>query len=421
MKSVVKHLLFLILIVISPFHMAAQGQLYPNMIPHMSCDALLKGPYIVQPEDIHDLVKNDLVDMKMVIYDGFLESGITDKLNAIFINKEDYKTLFPNGKHDIEFTRSMEDFINKVPLNSQEYNNISVISTYKNRSREIISYFHFREGRIIGYVHPGKESVNTSPSVYVLETELDYAVQQNKKVLWIGDDVTLKVADLARHKGAVFYRRMHSIEREYPEKLASYEMVFNPAESVVCNAIPHTKSQIVQGGVPASSQKNWVQFRDQVENLTDAFAKRITRIDDLKKELLHGESDVFFVIAHLNGSNIYIGETKVTLEQIRQWGTRIKPTSGKRIGVLCICNSGNQRYRVGSLLWKTKVDPLANILLDNKYFDQVFAPDHTIYRPETLSLITHLTKNKSVERMQEIFPGWWSYVYTRTRTKNTCL
>ena len=118
-----------------------------------------------------------------------------------------------------------------------------------------------------------------------------------------------------------------------------------------------------------------------------------------------------FIVAHLKGGELFIGNEIVTISDIKSWGKRLISTNGKRIALLCICNSGNQNYKVGSLLWKKKIDALSNIFIGNHYFDLVIAPDHTILRHETISVLDKILKNKSLFEIQSIFKGWEPYVF----------
>jgi hypothetical protein len=376
----------------------------------MGCNGVMTDPYIIKEGDISDFTKTDRFDLKLIRYEGFFENSIADQYNGIFVNSIDFRHLFPTGKPDPGFANYIKDFLQKLPEKQEMYNNINLFCTYKNGNNEIITYFHIKDNKIMGYAHPISKSKDIATDDFILDSELEFAKKNNKTILWYGDEVSLKIDKKIKEQHLVFFRRISSISKELPETIEPLDKVFVPEHSVVCNSVPSTKRQLMEGGFPTSNLKMWQEYKAQVEQLTHEFQERISSLADLRHQMTEGNSDVLFIIAHSDGTDLFIGDQKVSLEQIKEWGTRKTPTSRNRLAILCVCKSSDQHLKTGSLFWKKRIDPLANILLENGYFDQVIAPDHNILRPETIGFIQTLLKNKSISEIQAIFNGWGPYV-----------
>ncbi|GAA3929010.1 hypothetical protein GCM10022209_23410 [Chitinophaga oryziterrae] len=250
-------------------------------------------------------------------------------------------------------------------------------------------------------------------SSVTLNEELESAKKDGRSVVWYGDELKLNIERQAKENRVNIYKRASSVSVKLPEKIAPLDRVLVPENSVICNALPTTMRQLMEGGHPATAAtlEAWRSYRADVEHITMQFGEQLQTMADIKKEMLEGKRDMVLLVAHLKGTELFIGDERISLDKIKAWGKRQTPSSGNRVAVLCVCNSGNQNYTVGSLFWKTHVNPLTNILKENGYFDMVIAPDHVILRPETTSFLENLLKNRSIQEIQQWFAGWGFWVF----------
>lgn len=389
-------------------------EIYPNIVAHMTCSGLLTGPYEIQAHDISDFVKDETHDIKLVSFGGMVKSGIADDIDGIFINEDDGKTMFPSTDIKNAYSSHVARFLKSLGVaNSQNQQNI-VINTFRKGNRSIVTYFYLSQTKIIGYAHPVLTGEpDGRKDIFVLKNVLKYSKENNKTIVWAGEQVDLDIGSIAKEMDCLVYRRMDGITIPLPSKVQPLEKNFVPSEATVCNAVPSTKQQLVLGGFPTNRLKDWQEYKGIIDGKTMHFGKKISGLEDLKLEVIEGENDVLFVIAHLNGSELNVGADVVKLETINSWGKSTQTRSNYRVAVLIVCNSGNERYKVGSPFWKKKVDPLSKIFIENGYFDLVIAPDHTILRKETESILDYFMEGKPLLEIQNAFNGWIPYVFRK--------
>jgi hypothetical protein len=395
---------------------------FPNAITHGDCNTLLSGKYTITDKDIFDFAKNDIVDLKAITIEGWIAPGKADNLSAIVINHNDYKILFPTDQVKKEVQLSVSNFINNFEGSLANYEDYTFLFTYHRKDVDYMIYFYITDNRLIGYAHPvelGGTFHNCHTELEYAESklteEIKYAKEQNKTMIWYGDEIKPDVEGISDRSGSALYRRANSFIKPFPRKIEKLENIFDPLSSTVCNAIPKTKSQLIKGGFAANDRtiKEWGEYAKEIENIINPhFSNHLSTISEIKNEFLNGDKNVLVILAHLKGDELFIGNEKVSLDEINNWGKRERPT-GERVAVLFVCNSGNQKYEVGSLLWKKKIEPLSNILIKNNYFDQVIAPNHEIEEKETKDVLDKLIKTKSIMEIKDIFKGWFPFVFSK--------
>lgn len=382
----------------------------------MDCNSLLTGVRPLQLGDIKDFVTIKGIQLKTISFEGGIKAGSGDNLSGLVINTDEYKTIFPNQTVVESYKQKLTAFMSRLDKDLKNYDDNIFIFTSKSQNTQTITYFHFQEGRVIGYVHPYVATATQQLNPSILNRELEYAFTKKKTVIWVGDNIDFDIGKVAADSKTVIYRRPDFIDKALPTSLESLDKVFTPEKSSICNAIPSTEYQVMKGGFSKSAVKEWKAFKGEVAAHTiNKFQSEISSISALKDEFIKGDGDFLLIAAHLKGDELFIGDEMVTLKNVKEWGKRLERVGKNRTAFLLICNAGNQEYRVGSVFWKTKVEPLANILLDNNYFDAVVAPDHTISRAETTAVLKKLIGNRSLLEIQKIFKGWVPYVF-RLRT-----
>jgi hypothetical protein len=106
------------------------------------------------------------------------------------------------------------------------------------------------------------------------------------------------------------------------------------------------------------------------------------------------------LVAHSDGSNLFIGGEKVSLDELAALPTRDSNLTRARVAVLISCFAGNVKNapetfseRVGRILRGRKnTQSLAEILTNKRFFDQVLAPEGEITTEQGVTYVEETIK-----------------------------
>ena len=395
--------LFIILLPVSATKVFCQN-LGLETIYQTDCNNHLIPPKLIVNTDY--LTANK-IKLKKVVFEGFVDVKAAPDLqyaSGIFIANDEYAKYFANGGLPTEvYGNFLNSFNGGLP---QDQSSVFVLTDAKTHT---ITFFHLEKGVIRGYPHnldiDGCISANK-----IAAHEVETAKKRNIPIVWYGDDIEkFKLRELADASELTVYRRGVGIHTALPTDISKLSKDFDADNTAFLNAIPNNKRAIFDAGYNSSNAEYWRGWYGQINDLAGDLQKNsITSKADFKQELLNGDKDVMIVFAHLKGTKLYFGKEQLTYDEILSWGKREKPTGGKRVGFLFICNSGKQDYRGGGIFFKKELGPIANIFLDNEYFDMVVAPDHTIDKEETSKIFKQvLGKDKKWEYKAEKGKKWW--------------
>lgn len=181
--------------------------------------------------------------------------------------------------------------------------------------------------------------------------------------------------------------------------------------TAIMNGLPQSAVAVARMGPLAGAPEAWLQFRNAIQAATPAAANQLATKDEFFKELREGERDLLIVVAHSNGAYIYLNDERVSLAELSSLPKRLRHSSRSRLAVIVSCNAGepitNSWWRK---LLRRDYAPLAHILLEKQYVDQVIAPDHAIQKEESLEVFRRAI---SGSRTQSIVKGWINWAVLR--------
>lgn len=174
----------------------------------------------------------------------------------------------------------------------------------------------------------------------------------------------------------------------------------------VLNGLPGDPDEVRAMGPFVGPADRWLKTRRQYdEALERRPATRIDSKESLFSELSAGTSDVFFLVAHSTGVSFFLNGEKLSVKDLERLPRRKDRSLSPRIAYLIVCAAG--RYSSDKNLWSkylsTKVQPLAQILIDKNFFDEVIAPDHNVEPAEGLRFLNRALRG-DVDRA--FFQGW---------------
>jgi hypothetical protein len=383
---------------------------------HYGCNRLLHGMQELDQTKVVEFVEGK-VPVELVIVEGMLQNNGGYTKNLLNLAPEEYKFFTSRPEILTKYKTHIKSLVDALDGDLDKYRSTTVVSNFRENDVQVITYIHFVNKRIIGFTHPVLKTEGFIKQSTIMESELEYARDNKLSIVLFGDDNGLDIRMKANSYSVPIFTRPISIKRYIPTMNLDLTKEFDPGKSTVGNFIPNSSKQVALGGNSIPDLPAWQNYYSRVDEIIRPhFNSRVESLNQFKEELLHGEQDFLLLIAHLKGSELYIGDEVVSLEAIKGWGKRIEPTTGKRVAVLFVCNGGNQEYKVGHLFFKKKVEPLSNILIENNYFDLVVAPDHTILESETFDLLPKILEKASIGKIGTIFKRWIPIVFKETFT-----
>lgn len=182
-----------------------------------------------------------------------------------------------------------------------------------------------------------------------------------------------------------------------------------PESTSVLNGIPSTKAALESMGKPIGGVDVWNAFHAEVEQtISGRYSHRIETKEQLYEELMNGETDVLFLLAHFDGKALYFGEEKASFDEIAALKNR-RSGGRPRTAVMFACNSGVLSNEQRSF-FRSQVKSVGELFVKKGFFDQVIAPQHEIQSDETMSTLTGYLKDTRVRRA-----GWVTLAENRQK------
>jgi hypothetical protein len=231
----------------------------------------------------------------------------------------------------------------------------------------------------------------------------------NGKLYVVGDAIALDLVTLGDQHHVDVIRRSAEIAKDL---VATHERVSALTDTpllkettVFVNGIPESADALSAMGMPTAGVEHWRTLKTAADQLmTDRYAARIDNRDAFVEELARGENDAVVIIAHAEGTYIYIGGQRVDFAELEKLPTR-KDRLRARRAILISCNTADLSVEQRRL-FRRRLDTLATIFIKKNLFDEVIAPDHTITAPESLAVLQALMSGSRLDVIRRTYGGW---------------
>lgn len=370
-----------------------------------------------------NLLSNEKRNLYLTVYNNnnVYERKIDSRINVL-ISKDDCEGI----KDFTRISNIAEEFSCLLPKNLKDfsYGNARAILTSSVNKEEIVVFLELVQGKVQGYLH--KLNLNQNKN----EKWIDLIFKGCKEsgvnnMYWYGDNLKQEnLYDYADRYSINIYRRNFKegrnnlpsidIERNFLES-----KTFTPSNSIIVNAIPSTKKELDLTGNSRTGFDGWKKYKKEVDALTKtAFEKIKPTAENLKKELIEGEKDVVFIVAHSDKLFLFIGKDKISINNIKEWPSRDIETSGQRIAVLLSCKTGEIDKVENYVLFRKKIESLSDVILQKGYFDLVIAPNYDIKENDVKSFIQGILQKKTVFELRNMLnAGWYEFVMLERKPK----
>ena len=275
----------------------------------------------------------------------------------------------------------------------------------------------FRNEPIFG--QPSRASMVTKTGLAsVLATRL--ADFKAGRVYYYGEQLsTVDIDALCRSHGKELIRRSPKVEssilvtewrqRQIDERILSTEHL------TFVNGLPQDRAAVESMGLMVGDPSDWLDFHESVRRLFRGRGlEGVTTKEGFLHTLSYDDTDVIILVAHANGSQLYLNGKTTSLKELQAMPARARRSARPRLAVLVSCDAGKpqeQRTGLWLLYWfAPNLPALAQILIEKKFVDKVIAPDHKIQAEESLAVIQHALEGA---KTNDILPGWTSWARER--------
>lgn len=244
------------------------------------------------------------------------------------------------------------------------------------------------------------------------------------RVYYYGDQLsTVDINALCRSHGKELIRRSPKVEssilttewrqRQIDERTLSTEHL------TFIDGLPQDRAAVESMGLMVGDPSDWLDFHESVRRLfRGRGVQGVTTKEGFLHTLSHGDTDVIILVAHANGSQLYLNGKPTSLKELQAMPARSRRSARPRVAVLVSCDAGKpqeQRRGLWPLDWFAPDLPsLAQILIEKKFVDKVIAPDHKIQADESLTVLQRALEGA---KTNDILPGWTSWARERQRVQ----
>jgi hypothetical protein len=339
---------------------------------------------------VHDINARFLLDVPM------LDSRKFPPRNPMFDEIE--KVLSEGRDNNYARTKSV------VPGPKEQFANASIVTAAKlEDGTEVLTVFDmagsFDAGRMVGRMEPLSKDTDNTARVRKIIGELG----PGARVYFYGNELrNIDLTTIANEAGLELVRRANTTRdllsvQQRLNTIASRD--FDPERTVIVNGLPESEEAVASMGPFAGRAETWLKFRESIDANTRPDVRTSSKKGVLFRELQQGDSDLVVLVAHSDGLHIYLNNTRVSLEEIRNLPNRKHSSDRPRQAIIISCNAGKvSSPSVWRRIFRREYTPLGRLLVEKGFVDQVIAPDHQIDAAETLETFkkalsgaTHLT------------------------------
>lgn len=352
------------------------------------------------------------------IFEGILsESELEDK--HIYIHHTALKDI--NDLNGIK--RNLTDFNNSVNLRELGSENCVSIISQKNNDEELILVLHNVNNKVIGFLH----KINSQYSnKNIIENVFSNTNENNvKKIIWYGDDLaTQDIYQIASSNKLQVLRRSKYVDIPLNKNALSKNLIeqksISSSNSMLFNAVPANESNLIHAGKSIANLQEWEKFKNQIDITTkNKFEKSIASLDVFKNELINGKSDLVLLVAHSDRLNLYFNGEKISMSEMLTWEKSKVKRDKPRVAVLLSCRTGEiQKENKSWFFFNKQRLSLTEVLIQNRYFDQVISPNKEISLEEATSVLESIIHTSTVQNLYNLFPAWHLYVKLYTNFLN---
>ena len=244
------------------------------------------------------------------------------------------------------------------------------------------------------------------------------------RVYYYGDNLsTVDIDALCRSHGKELILRSPSVDssilatewrqRQIDERTVSTEHL------TFIDGLPQDRRAVQSMGQMVGDPSDWLDFHERVSRLLRGRGvDGVTTKEGFLHTLSHGDSDVIILMAHANGSQLYLNGKATSLKELQAMPARARRSARPRVAVLVSCDAGKpQEQRTGRRIFdwfSPDLPSLAQILIEKKFVDKVIAPDHKIQADESLTVIQRALEGA---KTNDILPGWTSWAREQRRVR----
>ena len=361
---------------------------------------------IKKHEDREIFVENSNYKIFLNSYSGILYNKENHDGINIFIHQTEYDKI----KDFSILKKKTIELLNFLPNNINHFNNekACICITSKHNEEELILMLYLNKDNFYGFLYNIGFSGNYEP---------DRAFQKLRQdginsIIWYGDKLKrFKILEEASKNRVSLIRRSRFNYKNLPNIGTDIDLAFQqqfvPASSYLVNAIPSTKSELKRGGFSVLNIQEWMDFKGQIEKLSEGkFLNSSIEINAFKKELIQGENNILFIVAHADEYNFFIGNIKVSVDEIKKWTNRVKNNDKLRFAIFISCNTGKIEQQKNFMILNKNVMTLTELFLEKGYFDYIISPDHEIDKVETINIFKEMLSIKSFYEIQQTLKGW---------------
>ena len=237
-----------------------------------------------------------------------------------------------------------------------------------------------------------------------------------------GDALTVvNLDELARaedielvHRDLTHRRSMMATEQRLQDL---HGRTLNPRNLALLNGIPSTPEAVEVLGPFAGDAEQWLHFRSKVEIATQQVkAKPIETKEAFFHELRAGQQDVLILVAHADGTTVFLNGEAVPLAEIERLPSRTKPSTRPRLAVLLSCYAGAETRTIPAwrrwIFSQKQTASLGDILVRKGFVDRAIAPNRTIRPQETISILRALLSGTPTNA-KNFSEGWVNWANIR--------
>ena len=184
----------------------------------------------------------------------------------------------------------------------------------------------------------------------------------------------------------------------------------NPKTLTLINGLPSTPEAVDVLGPFAGDAEQWLQFHANVEAATAQVTTALVATKEgLFNELIVGQHDILILVAHADGTTVYLNGQAVSLAQLEALPRRTHVARRSRLAVLLSCYAGAPTRTVPE--WRRwfssrkQTASLGDIFVRKGFVDRVIAPKHAIRPEETIATLRKLL-NGTPTRAKAFREGW---------------
>jgi hypothetical protein len=237
-----------------------------------------------------------------------------------------------------------------------------------------------------------------------------------------GDALTfVNLDELARaedielvHRDLTHRRSMMATEQRLQDL---HGRTLSPKHLALLNGIPSTPEAVEVLGPFAGDAEQWLHFRSKVEIATQHVkSKSIETKEEFFHELRTGQQDVLILVAHADGTTVFLNGEAVPLAEIERLPSRSNLSKRPRLAVLLSCYAGAEARTIPAwrrwIFSQKQTASLGDILVRKGFVDRVIAPNRTIRPQETISILRALL-NGTPTNAKNFREGWVNWATIR--------